>query len=494
ILAFGTNNTERARIDANGRVGINTTLPTARLEVFAAADSAIVSSANISRDSASGNTFLSNSNAVGNMTFGAVGQVTGGDYGAGLFGRGYGYSFAPFTTRDMGLYGSANWLNQAIGVLGNSDNGTALFGNSSTGMAAYLKAPGIGGLSLMADSGDAIVNTGNLGVGGAPSFKFHSQLAGGGFSGYFTSTGTDNWVGFNNSNGNYAYLGNYLNSTTAFDICTYYGTDLNLGTGYVTRLKVKSDGKIGIGTENPVSIVNISQPNEPVLTITEAAPASGDTMSIDFLKPDNSGLWTDWRIGSIMLGGDFVIQTSGDDFATSPTTRMKISPYGGVTINDGLNLNIGGAAYGRVLTSDATGNASWKENQTGGSFSGGVNAITGTNSMLTNAGSGNTITITSPTQKVMWTVQLALGSSSAGGGTNLALYPAYYNSVAGPTSYSIIGGALIGLSCPQNQRLTYSISGYVSGLTPGTYVFGAVGSGTNFNNNDWYYVTTMVFE
>jgi hypothetical protein len=53
------------------------------------------------------------------------------------------------------------------------------------------------------------------------------------------------------------------------------------------------------------------------------------------------------------------------------------------------------------------------------------------------------------------------------------------------------------LRCPQNTRNIYSISGVISGLPAGTYNVGMAGNASpaaaHWNNNEWGYVTALVF-
>ncbi len=105
------------------------------------------------------------------------------------------------------------------------------------------------------------------------------------------------------------------------------------------------------------------------------------------------------------------------------------------------------------------------------------------------------VTITSSTQKVMWTATCALGSSISGGATALNIFPGY--KLSSDTSPTTLGSGMYGLRCAQYTRQTYTVTGVVSGLTPGTYTFGLVGSSydyMNWNYNEYGYVSYILME
>jgi hypothetical protein len=145
-------------------VGVGTTTPFAKMHIQASGDTALIVNSEVQDDSASG-IYLLSSSAISNapLHYGVIAGHFGGDYGPGIWGRGVGAHPFPFSNRDAGVYGSANFSSGGIGVFGNSHNGIGLMGTSVSNMGAYLKAPA--GMALVADSGDVIVNTGNVGIG-----------------------------------------------------------------------------------------------------------------------------------------------------------------------------------------------------------------------------------------------------------------------------------------------------------------------------------------
>lgn len=103
-----------------------------------------------------------------------------------------------------------------------------------------------------------------------------------------------------------------------------------------------------------------------------------------------------------------------------------------------------------------------------------------------------TVTITSSSQKVLITATKAFGSSSAGGAASLDIYPAYNIGTNTPTT---IGGGIYNLQCAQSTRQTYTVTGVITGLNPGTYNFGMAGDDDgngNWNLNEYSYVSVMV--
>lgn len=169
---------------------------------------------------------------------------------------------------------------------------------------------------------------------------------------------------------------------------------------------------------------------------------------------------------------------------SSPTAKLDIA--GNIKIADGTQ------GTGKVLTSDASGNATWQPNQ-----SAGMASFLGDPPTVNNAFIGPTVSvvITSSTQKVMWNVSKALGSTAVGGADGLNIYAAY--ALSGSANLNTVGGGIFGLRCAQNTRQTVAISGVVTGLAPGTYVFGMAGGSSNpanWNNNEWGYVTYILME
>lgn len=169
---------------------------------------------------------------------------------------------------------------------------------------------------------------------------------------------------------------------------------------------------------------------------------------------------------------------------SSPTAKLDIA--GNIKIADGTQ------GTGKVLTSDANGHATWQSNQSAGMSSSSGNPPTETLAFI---GPTVGVVITSPTQKVMWNVSKALGSTAVGGADGLDIYPAF--ALSGIVNPNVLGGGIFNLRCAQNTRQTVAISGVVTGLAPGTYVFGMAGSSSNaanWNNNEWGYVTYILME
>lgn len=163
-----------------------------------------------------------------------------------------------------------------------------------------------------------------------------------------------------------------------------------------------------------------------------------------------------------------------NDADADPTNEIQSLSINGnqLTITDGNTVQIPGTLYHSAL---ATG---------GGSLP---------TTTLDFISPTATVTITSTSQKVHWVATKALGSTSVSGAANLNIYAGYKLTTGTVTA---VGGGILGLRCASNTRQTYTISGYVTGLTPGTYVFGMLGNSSdtaNWNSHEFGYVTILVF-
>jgi|GEM_PF-4756369 len=145
------------------------------------------------------------------------------------------------------------------------------------------------------------------------------------------------------------------------------------------------------------------------------------------------------------------------------------------------------AGAGRVLVSDAAGNATWT--QMNHAFAvGGSPGITSSTAFISQVA---TITVTEG-QRILITVNQALGSTVSGGASGLDIYAGYRPQ--GQTGLTAVGGGMFGLTVGQNQRHTFGISAITPPLFAGTYEVGLAGSSNvpaNWNNNEWGYVTAF---
>jgi len=102
-----------------------------------------------------------------------------------------------------------------------------------------------------------------------------------------------------------------------------------------------------------------------------------------------------------------------------------------------------------------------------------------------------TLTLTAG-QRVMLVQSNAFGAS-ANAANALNMYPCYQIS-GGPIT--TVGGGIFGLTADILQRNSYSINGIFTVPASGTYTIGACGSSlnaANWTNNEWGYVSVIVF-
>ncbi len=152
----------------------------------------------------------------------------------------------------------------------------------------------------------------------------------------------------------------------------------------------------------------------------------------------------------------------------------------------------------KVLTSDATGNATWQPT-TGlpGTIAAAQSALgscpqPSALDVTTWSGPKTTLTITSATQKVHLVANVVMGAGGTAA-TNLDIWPAY--AATGSTTPIVVGGGSYDYSCPANTRSCYTTTSVITGLAPGTYDFGVavrVSGALNWTNNEYGYISVLL--
>ena len=156
--------------------------------------------------------------------------------------------------------------------------------------------------------------------------------------------------------------GNEITVGTGASIFSPAGNTLTLGTNNVERIRIKNDGKIGIGTNNPSQLVevqdgstgaNLTFDGTGLLKIN--VPSATGQPSINFENSDTgSGTSNGFGIGIDNAESPFIYnrENTALRFGTNNVERFRIGSSG--------QIGLSGANYGtsgQVLTSQGSGSA-----------------------------------------------------------------------------------------------------------------------------------------
>lgn len=278
-MKFGTNNTERMRIDSNGKVGIGTTTPGDELTVvgqalFSYTDIAANSSAQYAQVEIQKDDVDSN------------------------------WSYLAFHET-----GSIAWQQ---GILDNK------FVIASTGGASKTST----------DAERLVIDTsGNVGIGvTSPNNRLHVYDSSSSIVRIQTGSASARTqiYGYDNSgNINYA-LGSNDNTNTEF--WNYKNGYMRFATNSTERMRIDSSGKVGIGKTNPSAKLDIySTANMGAFaTLSNAALAIGNTAGNDALYFDSNEIGSDTTLN--------IFSHDMTRFVTAGTERMRILTDGNVGI------------------------------------------------------------------------------------------------------------------------------------------------------------------
>lgn len=190
--------------------------------------------------------------------------------------------------------------------------------------------------------------------------------------GFYYYNGTI-WVMLLNSNTGWSLLGNTGTNPTNNFVGTTDAVDFVTRTNNAERIRVLSSGNVGIGTNAPVSRLEVrNDASATAISLTNGTGGIGNQTGLDFYT--YSGFGATARFG-VLDAGDFsnhILFSVKQPGATtnSLVERMRITSNGNVGIGNSnptatldvvgtFKLADGNQASGRVLTSDAFGNATW---------------------------------------------------------------------------------------------------------------------------------------
>lgn len=230
---------------------------------------------------------------------------------------------------------------------------------------------------------------------------------------------------------------------------TYYGV-----TGYADQLDGIgvlgfSNGSTGVGVHGEVT--------------------QSDAIAISGFSIDPTG-WAAVFNGRSRFDGNVGVKTS------SPTTELDVN---GTTRTTSLQIPTDAGA-GKVLKSDASGNATWQEaNDVGYSSSALPNPST-TTQFLT---SPVFVTVTEG-QSILVTATRLFGTNAVGGAHSLNIYIGYrhVDDIGSPPTTVNVG--MLGLSLPQGARVPFGYNSIITGLSPGLYQVGMVGD--DDGDGEWH--------
>lgn len=180
-------------------------------------------------------------------------------------------------------------------------------------------------------------------------------------------------------------IGHSDSSGTAF-IMNYENKGLFLGTNFSNRIGLTADGKVGVGQLANAPSYNIdaaftgdaifhlkaqNAAANRALIMLDKQNASTDQAAIQYSLQDSAQWWvgtlnnSNYRIFNFSTGGDAL----AIDFATDYIGIGTPSPSARLEVNGQIKITGGGPGAGKVLISDATGLASWGEDNPREGFS-----------------------------------------------------------------------------------------------------------------------------
>ncbi len=300
--------------------------------------------------------------SLGNIRLGSVGGSTGITAGPGStasgsswasIAAGFNAQASSITSFAFGSYARAtNWYAFATG--NNTTAGgraSAVFGQNMTVNGDYSVGFGLSSsVSYTATTPSTMaIMGGNVGIGTtAPATSLH--VRGGASYGAIM-------LGDNGGTTNH-HLTHELDGSFAIFTGTF-------GSG-VRQLTITSGGAVGIGTTTPVSLLEVSSASQTYARITTTANNTAAELAFT-----NSGA-TDWVIGAdgpnrnMINNGGFHFWKSGYGTAMLLDDNGyvgigTVSPTATLHVNGTARIVDGNQAAARVLASDASGNASWKQ-------------------------------------------------------------------------------------------------------------------------------------
>lgn len=301
----------------------------------------------------------------------------------------------------------------------------------------------------------------------------------------------------------------------------YSSDSITFGTNGTRKMTLTKNGYLGIGLSNPLYIAHLRENQKQSVLYHETTIDTGYVDHILATPSSNmefgalSKTFTNFISGSDISGAGFIssqkMVINGADsliFSTVSARRMAITSAGNVEINAPLRITSGSPGLNKVLTSNASGSASWTAPNTlpgttaqtvigGGQIP--PTVPSGSSSVWEFAGPTVSVTITA-NQRVVVMAQAALGRNQTGTATNLRMDAGYQLSTSTIVN-NCSGGNYMILNpdvATANSRNPYHVSGSFKPGVAGTYRVGFVvyngtaGNVNFFNSNDFNNITVMV--
>ena len=320
-FSFGTAGAERMRIDSSGNVGIGTSSPLNQLHVRGSGNGIVRFDGNANSNTS---TLLVSHNTAGDCGL----QFNSNQLNMFSYGD---IAFFPSTSNISGSYPNGQTVvfkNSGNVGIGTASPSAAL--EIFSGTQPQLK---VGSASATADrNAGLLVYAHNSATAGSRKIEMFLDADGG------TSSGSDNLHIEKVGNAGDATIHQQCNASL---ILKTKGTMI-LSTNDTERMRITSDGKVGIGTSSPISELQVDGASTPKITVRSA---DGTSASVKLQRINENDVQTDFELkndgGAFKIKSDSASQNEYDLFKATPdetiiytgnTERMRINSSGNVSI------------------------------------------------------------------------------------------------------------------------------------------------------------------